>query len=75
MMDMMQRSRPTIREAMAAAFADREGGASSDSLTASILAGTASPEERELEELDETVEAIRRVLEGDGPDKAGKGQI
>ena len=60
---------------MAAASADREGGAASDALTASILAGTASPEERELEELDETVEAIRRVLECSGPEKAGKGQI
>ena len=60
---------------MAAASAVREGGAASDALTASILAGTASPEERELEELDETVEAIRRVLEGSGPEKAGKGQI
>ena len=60
---------------MAAASAVREGGAASDALTASILAGTASPEERELEELDETVEAIRRVLEGSGPENVGKGQI
>ena len=60
---------------MAAASAAREGGATSDALTASILAGTASPEERELEELDETVEAIRRVLEGSGPENVGKGQI
>ena len=44
-----------------------------DDFTASVLAGTASPEERELEELDETMEAIRRVLE-DGPKKdTGKG--
>jgi ATP synthase protein I len=44
-----------------------------DNFTASVLAGTASPEERELEELDETMEAIRRVLEN-GPDKgAGAG--
>ena len=40
------------------------GENSGDTFTASILAGTASPEERELEELDETVEAIRRALEG-----------
>ena len=39
-----------------------------DDFTASVLAGMASPEERELEELDETMEAIRRVLE-DGPQK------
>ena len=53
-----------------------------DDFTASVLAGTASPEERELEELDETVEAIRRVLENSpqkeacksGSDNAGKGQ-
>ena len=54
-----------------------------DDFTASVLAGTASPEERELEELDETVEAIRRVLGNspqkdagkDGSDNAGKGQV
>ena len=39
-----------------------------DDFTAFVLAGTASPEEKELEELDETVEAIRRVLE-DSPQK------
>ena len=39
-----------------------------DDFTASVLAGTASPEERDLEELDETVEAIRRVL-GNSPQK------
>jgi len=60
--------------------AERE--AASDAFTASVLAGTASPEERELEELDETVEAIRRALEEQGQkghghsaaEKAGKGQ-
>ena len=44
-----------------------------DDFTASVLSGMASPEEKEFEELDETVEAIRRVL-GNGPQKeAGKG--
>ena len=39
-----------------------------EDFTAAVLAGTAAPEERELEELDETMEAIRRVLTGeDGP--------
>ena len=55
---------------------------SRDAPSASILAGTASPEEQRLEELDETMEAIRRVLEGGpqngglrgGDDSAGKGQ-
>ena len=53
-----------------------------DDFTASVLAGTVSPEERGLEELDETMEAIRRVLEDipqneackSGSDNAGKGQ-
>ena len=53
-----------------------------DDFTASVLAGVASPEERELEELDETMEAIRRVLGNspqndagkDGSDNAEKGQ-
>ena len=60
--------------------AERE--AASDAFTASVLAGTASPEEKDLEELDETVEAIRRALEERGQkdhghsatEKAGKGQ-
>ena len=43
-----------------------------EDFTASVLSGMASPEERELEELDETMEAIRRVL-GDGPQKGGAG--
>ena len=55
---------------------------SRDAPSASILAGTVSPEEQGLEELDETMEAIRRVLEGEpqkgghrgGDDSAGKGQ-
>jgi hypothetical protein len=34
----------------------------------------ASPEERELEELDETMEAIRRVLENDSRKEACKGE-
>lgn len=44
-----------------------------DDFTASVLAGMASPEERELEELDETMEAIRRVLENGSEKEAGKG--
>ena len=59
--------------------AERE--AASDAFTASVLAGTVSPEEKDLEELDETVEAIRRALEEQGQkghghsaaEKAGKG--
>ena len=54
-----------------------------DDFTASVLAGVASPEEREFEELDETMEAIRRVLGNspqkdagkDGSDNAEKGQV
>ena len=43
-----------------------------DDFTASVLSGMASPEEKEFEELDETMEAIRRVL-GNAPQKeAGK---
>ena len=53
-----------------------------DDFTASVLSGMASPEEKEFEELDETMEAIRRVLEGEpqkgghrgGDDSAGKGR-
>ena len=53
------------------------------SSVASILAGTAAPEESGLEELDETEEAIRRILEGDsrksevgtGSEQAGKGAV
>ncbi|MBQ4616509.1 MAG: AtpZ/AtpI family protein [Mailhella sp.] len=37
-----------------------------DDFTASVFAGTAAPEERGLEELDETLEAIRKALKGDG---------
>ena len=44
-----------------------------DDFTASVLAGMASPEERELEELDETMEAIRRVLENGTVKEASKG--
>ena len=61
---------------------ETEREAASDAFTASVLAGTASPEEKDLEELDETVEAIRRALEEQGQkghghsaaEKAGKGQ-
>ena len=50
---------------------------------ASILAGTVAPKERDLEELDETEEAIRRFLEedgrknegGTGSGQAGKGAV
>ena len=60
-----------------------EGGAPADPFTASLFAGTAAPAEKELEELDETMEAIRRVLEGNGdsktaekaPENGGKGQV
>ena len=45
-----------------------------DDFTASVLAGMASPEERELEELDETMEAIRRELENDSRKEACKGE-
>ena len=48
---------------------ERHSDSGSDSFTASILAGTALPQEQGLEELDETVEAIRRVLEGESPAK------
>ena len=44
-----------------------------DDFTASVLSGMASPEEKEFEELDETVEAIRRVLGNDPQKEAGKG--
>ena len=44
-----------------------------DDFTASVLAGTVTPEERELEELDETMEAIRRVLEKGSDNDAGEG--
>ena len=40
-------------------------------ITASILAGTAAPDEKELVELDETEEAIRRFLEGGGRENEG----
>lgn len=51
--------------------------------TASLLAGTATYDEQELEELDETMEAIRRVLagggeakpSGNGPESGGKGVV
>ena len=54
-----------------------------DDFTAEIMAGTAAPEERNLEERDETEEAIRRVLTGEGdtasPEKGsgngGKGSV
>ena len=46
---------------------EKAGETVDDPFTASVMAGTASFQERELEELDETVEAIRRVLEGKGP--------
>lgn len=42
-----------------------------DDLTTSILAGTADPSERDLDELDETLEAIRRALREEG---AGTGK-
>ena len=44
-----------------------------EDFTASVLSGMASPEEKEFEELDETVEAIRRVLGNDPQKEAGKG--
>ena len=44
-----------------------------DDFTASVLSGMASPEEKEFEELDETMEAIRRVLGNDPHKEAGKG--
>ncbi len=43
-----------------------EGEREEEMFTASVLAGTLSSEERALEEQDETVEAIRRVLQGEG---------
>lgn len=60
-----------------------EGSAPSDPFTASLFAGTAAPAEKDLEELDETIEAIRRVLEGDdgpkgaekAPENGGKGAL
>ena len=80
---------PAVHKAMR-----REGGAQERPLeedsypagstsVASILAGTAAPEESGLEELDETEEAIRRILEGDsrkseagtGSEQAGKGAV
>lgn len=49
-----------------------DGGQAADSaITASILAGTAAPEEWSLDELDETEEAIRRVLEGNAGENGG----
>lgn len=39
-----------------------------DDLTASILAGTADPSDRDLEALDESLEAIRRALKDDARD-------
>ncbi|MBQ4326451.1 MAG: AtpZ/AtpI family protein, partial [Mailhella sp.] len=56
---------------MAASSSVREGGAASDALTASILAGTAASEEKWLVELDETEEAIRRFLESEGRKNEG----
>ncbi|WP_446425179.1 AtpZ/AtpI family protein [Mailhella sp.] len=56
-------------------LAVEDPGAASDEereredFTAAVLAGTAAPEEQELEELDETVEAIRRVLAGEDSPK------
>ncbi len=47
-----------------------------DDLTASILAGTADPSDRELEKLDETLEAIRQALKDDrgrSPDRGDNG--
>ena len=72
----------TMTETCGAFSGEPEREAVSEAFTASVLAGTASPEERELEELDETVEAIRRALEERGQkdhghhaaEKTGKGQ-
>ena len=51
----------------AASLTEAEGKAErSDDLTASILAGTADPSERDLDALDETLEAIRRELKDEG---------
>ncbi len=52
---------------------EQETGPVENSLTASILAGTASAREGDLEELDETLEAIRRVLKSDDPSGAAAG--
>jgi ATP synthase protein I len=63
--------------------AEREGRYEPNDFTAAVLAGTIAPEERELEELDETEEAIRRVLAGEtgfdapaqGRENSGKGAV
>ena len=53
---------PDSADAPAAA---QDRTARQDALTASILAGTDVPSERDLDELDETLEAIRRALRED----------
>ena len=50
--------------------------AEKDALTASILAGTADPADRALEELEESLEAIRQALKDDrsrDPDRGDNG--
>jgi len=77
-----RREERTVPETGRPFSGEAEREAASDAFTASVLAGTASPEEKDLEELDETVEAIRRALEEWGQkghgcsaaEKAGKGQ-
>ena len=53
---------PDSEASLRAAEAESAG---KDDLTASILAGTADPADRDLEELDETLEAIRQALKDD----------
>lgn len=60
---------PDTPESLAAA----EGGAERrDELTASILAGTADPSDRDLDDLDETLESLRRALKEDSGEEQKK---
>ncbi len=54
---------PDTPESIAAAEGEAER---EDERMASILSGTADPSERDLDELDETLESIRRALKEDG---------
>ena len=67
-----EKARPVSSPATSAPVPDsadapaaQDGTERQDALTASILAGTDVPSERDLDELDETLEAIRRALRED----------
>ena len=61
-----------VPDSPASLAAEEEGAQRQDAFTASILAGTDVPSEKDLDELDETLEAIRRALGKEGAENGKK---